>query len=96
MIHRMRTHRGVRKWIGTLVCLLALAGVPGGLGTGALGVGAAGAQELEVESDARLEGYTDKVVLDSGNNAMLWLAFGFLAAITLLGLFKDAKRSHLD
>ena len=79
-----------------LMCVLALAGAPGGAGTGGLGVGAAGAQELEIDHDARLEGYTDKVTLDNGNNAMLWLAFGFLAAITLLGLFKDAKRSHGD
>ncbi len=79
-----------------LVCALALAGAPGGAGTGGLGVGTAGAQELEVETDARLEGYTDKVSRDAGNNAMLWLGFGFLAAITLLGLFKDAKRSHGD
>jgi hypothetical protein len=79
-----------------LVCVLALAGAPGGAGTGGLGVGVAGAQELEIEHDARLEGYTDKVALDNGTNAMLWLGFGFLAAITLLGLFKDAKRSHGD
>ena len=82
--------------MGMLVCVLALAGAPGGAGTGGVGVGAAGAQELEIEHDARLEGYPDKMAMDNGTNAMLWLGFGFLAAITLLGLFKDAKRSHGD
>ena len=58
--------------------------------------GAASAQELEIETDARLEGYADKVALEPSNTAMTWAAFGFCAAVTLLGLFKDAKRSHLD
>ena len=58
--------------------------------------GRTAAQELEIETDARLEGYPDKMALDPANNAMTWAAFGFLAAVTLLGLFKDAKRSHLD
>jgi hypothetical protein len=94
MIDCMRTHRGLRTWLATLACVVALAGVP--CGAGGLGTRTAGAQELEIEHDARLEGYTDKMVLDTGNNAMLWLGFGVLAAVTLLGLFKDAKRSHLD
>jgi hypothetical protein len=72
----------------TLAYLVALAG--------GLPAGSAGAQEKEVDSDARLEGYGEKLVMDSGNNAMTWLGFGFLTAVTLLGLFKDAKRSHLD
>ena len=70
----------------TLACLLSWAAVPG----------PARAQELELEHDARLEGYGDKVTMEPGNNAMTWMGFGFLAVVTLLGLFKDAKRSHLD
>jgi hypothetical protein len=59
--------------------------------------GAALAQELEVETDARLEGYPEKMgMVDPGNTAMTWAAFGFCAAVAILGLFKDAKRTHLD
>jgi hypothetical protein len=87
MIHPMTMPRGIRKWIATMACLLAWAGAPGNVRA---------ADELEIETDARLEGYTDKVALEPGNNAMTWMGFGFLAVVTLLGLFKDAKRSHLD
>ena len=69
--------------MATLACVLALAVLPAAPARRP-GVGAA-AQELEVEHDARLEGYADKVALDGGNNAMTWLGFGFLAAIALLG-----------
>ena len=34
--------------------------------------------------------------LDAGNTAMTWAGFSVLAIVALLGLFKDAKRSHLD
>ena len=88
MIHPMRMPRGTRNWIATLACLLAWTGAPRGA--------AGAAAELEIETDARLEGYTDKVALEPGNNAMTWMGFGFLAVVTLLGMFKDAKRSHLD
>ena len=84
MIRPMTTRR--RKWMVTLVCLLSLAGMPGG----------AMAQEVEITHDARLEGYQDPVTLEEGSLAMTWLGFAFVAAIALLGLFKDAKRSHLD
>ena len=88
MIHRMRTPRGARGWVVTLACLLAWAVVPGGQ---------AAAQELEIPHDARLEGYGgEKMVMEESNNAMTWMGFGVLAVVTVLGLFKDAKRSHLD
>jgi hypothetical protein len=86
MIKSMKFRSGVRKSLATVACLVAVAGAPAG----------AGAQELEIETDARLEGYPDKVALEPANSAMTWAAFGFLAAVALLGLFKDAKRSHLD
>ena len=76
-----------RKWLVTLVCLMSWACVP---------QQRAGAQDLEVETDARLEGYSDKMVMEPANTAMTWAGFGFIAVVALLGLFKDAKRSHLD
>jgi hypothetical protein len=84
--------RKARRWRGLLVssaCLLAWAGSPAGCNL-------AQAQEVEIENDARLEGYGEKVILDGGNTAMTWAGFSVLAIVALLGLFKDAKRSHLD
>ena len=81
-----RTASVRRKWLVTLVCLMSWTCVPQG----------AGAQELEVETDARLEGYADKMMMEPANTAMTWAGFGFIAVVALLGLFKDAKRSHLD
>ena len=46
--------------------------------------------------DARLEGYPGSVTLESGSTAMTWVFFIVLAALALGGLFKDAKRTHLD
>jgi hypothetical protein len=77
------------KWILPLVCLLAWAAAP-------LAPSRAMAQELEIDHDARYEGYGEKVVVEEGSAAMTWVGFTFLCAITLLGLFKDAKRTHLD
>jgi hypothetical protein len=91
MIETMKTPRRAtsvgRKWLVTLVCLMSWACVPP---RGANG------QELEVETDARLEGYADKMPMEPANTAMTWAGFGFIAVVALLGLFKDAKRSHLD
>ena len=46
--------------------------------------------------DARLEGYAAPVTLDSGSNALTWVLFIILALLALGGMFKDAKRTHLD
>ena len=87
MMKSMRTLRQTsRRWVVVLACLLAPACLPT----------AAVAQEPEVPHDSRMEGYAEKMVLEGGNNALTWLGFAFLAAIALLGLFKDAKRTHLD
>jgi hypothetical protein len=88
MIHPMRTPRGAWIWLVMVTCLLSWAALPGNT--------ARAQSELEIETDARLEGYDEKLALEPGNNAMTWMGFGFLAVVTLLGLFKDAKRSHLD
>jgi hypothetical protein len=46
--------------------------------------------------DARLQGYTETVQLDSGSTALTWLLLIALGVLCLGVLFKDAKRSHLD
>jgi hypothetical protein len=52
-------------------------------------------EEGEVR-DARLEGYTQKVAMDTGGMGLTWLGFILLAVIGVSALFKSAKRSHLD
>jgi len=52
--------------------------------------------EDTVKLEARLEGYTTKVRLDSSSTALTWLMIGFLCAIAIAVLFKNAKRTHLD
>jgi hypothetical protein len=46
--------------------------------------------------DARLEGYGQKVAMDTGGLGLTWIAFIILAVIGVSALFKSAKRSHLD
>jgi hypothetical protein len=69
-------------WAFTLVAVLA----PGG----------ALAQEEEVTRDARLEGYTSNVALDSDSTALMWILLIFLGGIGMGVMFKNAKRTHLD
>ena len=52
--------------------------------------------EETVKLEARLEGYTNNVRLTSGSTALTWLMMGFLSAIAIAVLFKNAKRTHLD
>ena len=54
-----------------------------------------GEEEREIV-DARLEGYASNVTLDSGSTGLTWVVFIILTIICLGGLFKDAKRTHLD
>jgi hypothetical protein len=57
----------------------------------------AASQEPEREIlDARLEGYPQNVTLEGGSTGLTWVLFIVLAALCLGGLFKDARRSHLD
>lgn len=46
--------------------------------------------------DGRLEAYGKTVALPPGGTAVYWLLLIALAAITIGGLFKNARRSHLD
>ena len=83
----------LRKWIAPLLCLLTWAAVPLAPSPSSR----ATAQELEITTDARYEGYgNDKVTIEEGSSAMTWVGFTILCLIALLGLFKDAKRTHLD
>jgi hypothetical protein len=54
------------------------------------------AQEDEVKHDGRLDGYTGPVSVENQSTALIWLLFVFLGVVALAGLFKDAKRTHLD
>ena len=54
-----------------------------------------GSDEHEIY-DARVEGYAGSKTLPGGGVALTWIAFIFLTVIAAAGLFKDAKRSHLD
>ena len=46
--------------------------------------------------DARLEGYQNSFSLPKGSEGLTWVAMIFLGVLCCGGLFKDAKRSHLD
>jgi hypothetical protein len=46
--------------------------------------------------DARIQGYSQNVQLDSGSTALSWLLLCALGVVCLGVTFKDAKRSHLD
>lgn len=54
-------------------------------------------EEPEAEPiDARLEGYKQNVSLPASSTGLTWVALIFLGVVCCGGLFKDAKRSHLD
>ncbi len=55
-----------------------------------------GEDEDTVKLEARLEGYPVQVRMASSGTALTWLMIGFLSAITIAVLFKNAKRTHLD
>jgi hypothetical protein len=71
---------------------------------GAVSPSAAMAQRDQQERDiidARLEGYASggqpvNVTLPPSSVGLTWVALVVLGAICVGGLFKDAKRSHLD
>jgi hypothetical protein len=46
--------------------------------------------------DARYEGYPANITLEGGGTALTWIALIVCGALVFGGLFKDAKRSHLD
>lgn len=52
--------------------------------------------EDTVKLEARLEGYAQTVRMQNSSTALTWLMIGFLSAIAIAVLFKNAKRTHLD
>ena len=46
--------------------------------------------------DARLEGYPNSVTLPPTGTALTWIAMIVLGVLCCAGLFKDARRTHLD
>jgi hypothetical protein len=46
--------------------------------------------------NARLENFSKPVKLEDGSNLLIWLMLMILAGLCLAGLFKQAKRTHLD
>ena len=57
---------------------------------------AAWADEPPTVVDGRLESYGQNVTLQPGGTALLWILMFALAVLTLVGLFKNARRTHLD
>lgn len=51
--------------------------------------------EEEALPDARLSGYS-QVVQNTESNVLSWFAIVALGAICMIGVFKNAKRTHLD
>ena len=46
--------------------------------------------------DARLEGYTNNPTIQGGGAGLIWVSMTVLGVLCCAGLFKDAKRTHLD
>ena len=78
-------HQRVCTWVILAVVVFAPAVALGGRG------------EPEREPvDARYEGYPTNVTLEGGGTALTWILLVVCGALVFGGLFKDAKRSHLD
>jgi hypothetical protein len=89
---RMNLSRIKRRWVHAAcrwVAIVMLAVTP------ATALAQKASDEHEIY-DARIEGYAGSKTLPGGGVALTWIAFIFLAVIAAAGLFKDAKRSHLD
>ena len=86
-LHRTRGAVVARLSGWAFKCVLALA---------LLWPAAAMAQDEDVKYDARLDGYENKVHLDSDSTALTWLLLVALAMVAMGVMFKNAKRTHLD
>jgi hypothetical protein len=87
MMDRMKPTRLLR-WGAIVMLTLALAPASTAL---------ARSSEPEKESyDARLEGYTTNPTIPLAGSGLTWIAMVVLGVLCCAGLFKDAKRTHLD
>ena len=87
MIRMKRMKHILLRW--TAVALLALAPA----------TSTALARDSEPEKevyDARLEGYQTNPTLPPAGSGLTWCALLGLGVLCCIGLFKDAKRTHLD
>jgi hypothetical protein len=92
MMPRMNFTRSKRRgldWCCRWVAIIVLAITP------ATAMAQRDTEEHEIY-DARIEGYAGSKTLNGGGVALTWIAFIFLAIVACAGLFKDAKRTHLD
>ena len=81
-----------RNWFSVLLRSLVLAAV-----LFAPSVALARTEEEPPEIvDARLEGYAGQMSMPESSTGLTWFVFVILGVVTAAGLFKDAKRSHLD
>ena len=90
---RMNLNRTKRRWLAFCcrwVAIVALAMAP------ATAMAQRGGDEEHDLYDARIEGYAENKTLPTGGTALTWIAFIFLSVVACAGLFKDAKRTHLD
>lgn len=46
--------------------------------------------------EGRVEGYANNMHLPAASTSLTWIMIGFLSALTVACLFKNAKRTHLD
>jgi hypothetical protein len=92
MMRRMNLTWMKRRWLNACcrwVAILVLAITP------ATAMAQKASDEHEIY-DARIEGYQGSKTLPGGGVALTWIAFIFLGIVACAGLFKDAKRTHLD
>jgi hypothetical protein len=85
-----KTKRRWLNWCCRWVAILALAMAPA-----STAMAQKASDEHEIY-DARVEGYAGNKTLPGGGVALTWIAFIFLTIVACAGLFKDAKRTHLD
>jgi hypothetical protein len=84
----MMMKRTMLNWICRIVLLVLLAAPSGAF--------ARNSEPEREPIDARLEGYPANVSLESHSTGLTWVLLIVMGAIVFGGLFKDAKRTHLD
>ena len=85
-----RTNQRWRDFCCRWVAIVALAITP------ATAMAQRAGDEEHEPYDARIEGYAGNKTLSGGGTALTWIAFIFLSVVACAGLFKDARRTHLD